>query len=68
MKKLSQYLVIWQLGNNEQSRKETAVDIDFEVRQEFISAKEKVNAIRDKVDFHENVYPSPLTIIGIFKL
>lgn len=57
------YLVIWQLGDNEQSREETPVDVTYVNHVEY-TAQEKYNKIIEKIKKnHDN-----MTVVGIFKL
>ena len=63
-----QYLVIWQLSDNEQSRENTPIDVEFEKGIPY-SAKQKydmiVKKLQKKINEVDNDY---VTIVGIFKL
>ncbi len=62
------YLVIWQLGNNEQSRDNTPVDINMDINPPY-SAKEKYGKIVTKLKKEiDEVGNDRVTIVGIFKL
>lgn len=61
------YLIIWQLGDNEQSRTESAIDVEF---IESWNASRKLLAIEVELN-NQHPYFDPNrsgTIIGIFKL
>jgi len=63
-----QYLVIWQLSDNEQSRENTPIDVEFQKGITY-SAKQRydmiVKKLKKKINQVDNDY---VTIVGIFKL
>jgi hypothetical protein len=65
MKRKTSYLVIWQLGNNNQSKENTPIDVDVTACK---SAKGKYDKIVQELS--DNIYhdPSYITILGIYKL
>lgn len=65
------YLVIWQYGDNEQSRDNTPVDVKcFSINDyEILSAQKKYDKIVDQLKKDINELGSDnITIVGIFKL
>lgn len=68
MKKVH-YLVIWQLGDNKQSRKHTPVEVKYSVSK-IPSAEEKYNQILHAVR-NENIYIdsiNSINVVGIYIL
>lgn len=64
------YLVIWQRGNNNQSRTESPIDVRFSQNEyEKSSAKEKYDKIIGELKKVEHEEGSDnITILGIYKL
>ena len=65
MKGKTSYLVIWQLGDNDQSIENTPIDVDITACK---SAEDKYNKIVQKLADDNYHNACVITILGIYKL